>query len=508
MLELKNVSITISKDSRPIVKDFNLVVFGNEKIAIIGEEGNGKSTLLKYIYDSNMLNDYCSYEGSIIKKNINIGYLEQLLSPEWKENTVLEYFLKESWSDEIDYEKYNQLSTIQRLFKELGINQNLIDEDHLIGTLSGGEKVKIQIAKILLADCNLLLLDEPTNDLDLETLDWLETFISEAKIPVLFVSHDETLLENTANMIIHLEQIKKKRECRHTIEKMGYEEYYNTRLSSLAKQSQLHRSEKKDLMNERRILTEIKDRVQKANPERTNRMNSLLAQEEKLSKTEITENPDVEEAINFRFFDVNIPNSKMIIDLELPKLKINNNLLSENIALSVYGSEHIVIIGKNGTGKTTLLKLIYQTLSERSDINVGYMPQSYDDLMDLEKTPIEFLGNGKSKDEITIIRTFLGSMKFISDEMTAKIKNLSGGQRAKIMLLKLMIDKCNVLILDEPTRNLSPLSNPVIRAVLANYSGAIISVSHDRKYIDEVCDTVYELSPKGLKKVNTDYMAK
>jgi len=156
------------------------------------------------------------------------------------------------------------------------------------------------------------------------------------------------------------------------------------------------------------------------------------------------------------------------------------------------------MIGKNGIGKTTLLKVIAENLLARKDLKAAYMPQDYEDLLDLTVTPVAFLSVTGHKDEITKIRTFLGSVKYTADEMEHSISEMSGGQKAKLLFLKMILDGCNVLVLDEPTRNFSPISNPVIRDVLKSYSGAIISISHDRKYISEVCDKIYRLTDTGL----------
>lgn len=146
------------------------------------------------------------------------------------------------------------------------------------------------------------------------------------------------------------------------------------------------------------------------------------------------------------------------------------------------------------------MEKIYDVLKLRDDIKLGYMPQRYEDVFDMDGNALEFITKDKSKDEITKIRNYLGNMKFTKEEMTGKIADLSNGTKAKLILIKLVLDKCNVLILDEPTRNVSPLSNPVIRKVLKSFNGTIISVSHDRKYINEVIDTTYILTKDSLIK--------
>ena len=156
------------------------------------------------------------------------------------------------------------------------------------------------------------------------------------------------------------------------------------------------------------------------------------------------------------------------------------------------------IVGKNGAGKTTLLQKIADELRKRTDIKAAYMPQNYEDMLNLDVTPVDFLDKSGEKEERTRIRTYLGSLKYTTDEMEHPIRELSGGQKAKVLLLNLSLSGANVLILDEPTRNFSPLSGPVIRKMFREFPGAVISISHDRKYINEVCDKIYELNEKGL----------
>ena len=195
-----------------------------------------------------------------------------------------------------------------------------------------------------------------------------------------------------------------------------------------------------------------------------------------------------------------VPGGKTVLDFSLNELTAEKAVLAKNIRLFVSGNEKICITGKNGAGKTTLLKIIAGELLERTDIQAAYMPQNYDELLCGSLTPVAFLCKTGDKNEITKVRTFLGSVKFTADEMSHATSELSGGQKAKLYFLKMILDENNVLILDEPTRNFSPLSNPVIRDILKAFRGAIISVPHDRKFIREVCTSVYELTKDGLVK--------
>lgn len=498
MLEIKDLTISIS--DRYLIKNLNLILNNGDKLAIIGEEGNGKSTLLKSILG---ICEYAEISGNINLKGNRIGYLEQSISNDKLDKRVYEFL----FIDDTDY--YDKINNLYKYLEIISLTDDILKQE--IRTLSGGEKVKISILKLLLNEYDILFLDEPTNDLDIETLEWLEKFINNTNKPIMYVSHDETLLANTANMILHLEQIKKKTECRHTLLKIDYDTYVEQRLRKIEKQTQVARSEKREFNKQQEKLQRIMQKVEyqqntitRADPHGAKvlkkKMHSLKSQERKLDETELTEVPDVEESISFSFEEVEIPRAKNIINLNIDELKISNKVLSKNIKLDVIGNVHLCIIGKNGVGKSTLIKIIYNELKDRNDIKVGYMPQTYDDILNNYKYVLDFVCPNGSKDEITKARMFLGNMKFTRDEMISNIKDLSNGTKAKLFLVKLVLDKCDVLILDEPTRNVSPLSNPVIRKVLKEYKGTIISVSHDRKYINEVVNALYILTPDGLVK--------
>lgn len=496
MLEINNLSIRVN--NKYIIKDLSLTLNKKDKLAVIGEEGNGKSTFLKTILG---IADFAEVEGTINIKGNRIGYLEQALTEEDLEKTGYEYL----FMDDADY--YNKINSFYKYLDRLNLKDDLLDRK--LKTLSGGEKVKIRIVKLLLEEYDILLLDEPTNDLDIETLEWLENFINKLEQPVIYVSHDETLLSHTANMILHMEQIKHKTECRHTLVRIDYDTYVKIRLNKLNKQTQIAKSEKRKYQEQQDKLKQVMQKVEyqqntisRSDPHGARllkkKMHSLKSQEKKLDNKELTELPDVEEGINFSFEEVEIPKYKKIISVFMKELKAQDKILSKNIELEVIGNPHICIIGQNGVGKSTLIKELYNTLKERTDIKVGYMPQNYEDILENQDKVIEFIAPSGKKEDITKARMYLGNMNFTKEEMEGKITELSNGTKAKLILMKLVLDKCNVLLLDEPTRNVSPLSNPVIRKVLKEFKGTIISVSHDRKYIEEVIDKLYTLTPNGL----------
>lgn len=534
MLQIKNLTITHRKDLRVILKDFSMVLNDGDKAAIIGEEGNGKSTLMKLIFDEALVDDYVDFSGEIIKNGARIGYLAQELLQVEKEKSIYEYCS--------ECEAFYMMSPreLAEIANKLALSLELFYSEQKVGALSGGEKVKLQLARILMEQPDILFLDEPSNDIDLQTLAWLEQFILECRLPVLFISHDEMLLERTANKIIHIEQIKRKTESRYTVAVMGYAEYVEKRRLGFAHQEQVARKERSEYEKQQERFRKIQQKVEhqqnaisRQDPHGgrllKKKMHAVKALEHRFEKefADMTEIPETEDAIFIKFGEkIVLPNGKRVLDFELEELLVSKQepivrteedfetkyqkieapgiekdekrLLAKHIKLSVIGPEHICIVGKNGTGKTTLIRKIAEALQKRKDIKTFYMPQNYEELLDLQKTPVDFLVVNGDKEEISRARTYLGSMKYTADEMSHPISELSGGQKAKLLFLKMSMEGCNVLILDEPTRNFSPLSGPVIRDMLRNYGGAIISISHDRKYISDVCDKVYELTKNGL----------
>ncbi|MBR5341517.1 MAG: ABC-F family ATP-binding cassette domain-containing protein [Erysipelotrichaceae bacterium] len=495
-LKINNLSIITNK-GRSLLEDFSFVLNEKDKIALIGEEGNGKSTILKIIAGIDT-DSYISYSGSI-ECSGRIGYLPQTIEEEYLDYDTAKYI-----AEEINYNHLYSLLT------RIGIDSSLIG-DRKIRTLSGGEKVKVSLLKVLYNDPDVLLLDEPTNDLDLKTLIWLEEFIKNCNLPLIFVSHDETLLENCANGILHLEQLKRKSEPHITYSGTGYREYAEKRNSFIERNNMIAAKEKAAFHKQMERWRQIYQKVEHAQNTITRqdphggqvlkkKMHSIKSQERILEnkKENLTEKYEPEEAIDIFFEDVDMNPSKVILDLNLDKLEHTGKLLSENISLKVFGKDKICIIGDNGSGKSTLIRIIADELVNRKDIRCGYMPQNYYEVMDYDQTPLQFLWNGERLSDRAKVQSFLGALKFTTEEMEHQISALSEGQKCKILLIKLILDKCDVLIMDEPTRNLSPLSNPVIRRILNEYKGCIIAVSHDRRFIDEVCDKVYELRKEGL----------
>ena len=516
MLQVKDLTITHRKDLRIILNKFNMVLNAGDKAVIIGEEGNGKSTLLKWIYQSELVDAYAECEGTKSFGGEILGYLPQELPEIDKSKTLYEFFAK---SQRFFDKNPKELSEMASRFQ---VPMDFFYSEQMMGSLSGGEKVKAQLMRILLDEPTVLLLDEPSNDIDISTLELLEKLILDWKQIVLFISHDETLIENTANVIVHIEQIMRKTQSRYTIVKDNYRNYLKRREDAFQTQERhaLNDRREKKLRDEKykRILQSVnhaqktingagKDLGDKMQAARNlkDKMHTVKSMEKRFEKADedMTDMPQREEAIFFKLGskDSEMPFGKTVLDYDLKELKTSDDsrILAKNIHLNVRGPEKVCIVGTNGVGKTTLLKHIAEELLSRRDLKAQYMPQNYEELLDLDITPVEFLDDTGDKEIRTRIRTYLGSLKYTADEMDHPIRELSGGQKAKVLLLKMSLSDANVLILDEPTRNFSPLSGPVIRKMIASFPGAVISVSHDRKYIEEVCTKIYTLTDEGLK---------
>ena len=509
MLQIRNLTITHRKDLRIILEKFNMALNDGDKAVIIGEEGNGKSTLMKWIYNPEHAEDYSECEGERVTSGEVLGYLPQELPEADKAKTLYEYFSEAQFF----YDKEpKELSEMAMKFQ---VPSDFFYSDQKMGSLSGGEKVKAQLMRLLLDNPTVLLLDEPSNDIDISTLELLERLINDWKHIVLFISHDETLIENTANVIIHIEQIMRKTKSRYTVARDNYRNYIERRAENFERQTQQAQSDrrKKKIRDEKyaRIYNSVEHAqavITRQDPATAknlkDKMHTVKAMGKRFEKEDenMTQMPEQEEAIFFKLGDENarMPAGKTVIEYELDELRTpdGTKVLSKDIFLRVRGPEKICIVGTNGVGKTTLLKRMAAELLSRKDIKAQYMPQNYEELLDLELTPVEFLDDTGDRAIRTRIRTYLGSLKYTADEMDHSIRELSGGQKAKVLLLKMSLSDANVLILDEPTRNFSPLSGPVIRRMIASFPGAVISISHDRKYIEEVCTKTYTLTEKGL----------
>ena len=507
MFQVKNLTVTHKKDLTALIEGLSFTLSPGDRAAVIGEEGNGKSTLLRLLYDPASVEPYAEWSGEIVNQGLRKGFLAQELSPDELALPVWAFCQGVPAFEGADPK------ALDRAARQVGLDAGLFWDDRPMSTLSGGERVKLRLALLLLDEPDVLLLDEPSNDLDVATLGWLEGFLLGCRVPVLYISHDEPLLEHTANVIIHLERLRRRTAPRCTVARTGYVQYVEQRAAGFARQEQNARKERAEFDAKLDKFRQIRNKVEHQQAVITRqdphggrllkkKMHTVLSMGRRFEREreDMTALPEWEEAILTAFDGAKsaLPAGKTVLRLDLPELAAGGRTLSRSVRLWVDGPEHLGIVGANGAGKSTLLKLAAETLLSREDIRAAYMPQNYNELLLEDKTPVELLAPSGHKDDITRARTLLGSMKYKAEEMEHPAAALSGGQRAKLLFLSMVLNGANVLVLDEPTRNFSPLSAPVIRQVLAQFPGAIISVSHDRLYLEQVCTRVLELGPEGL----------
>ena len=508
-IQARNITVTIDRDVRTIVEDFSFTVPDGKKVALIGEEGNGKSTLLKWLYDPGLVEGYAVVTGSVSIDGTK-GYLPQELPKEDRPRTVYEYLCAHC------DEQAMTPNALERAMRTVSLPFELAYTDQTMGTLSGGERVKLALAVLLLNDCDVLLLDEPSNDLDLDTLLWLEGFLKSVRKTVLYISHDEVLLSRTAEAVLHLELVRRKKIPRATMANVPYDVYMERREAAFAHQAQVAQSEQKAFREKKERYLSIYNAVDhaQANVSRSapsagrllkKKMHTVQSIGRRLDKEQenLTEAPEAEWAILPKWLSGGVKNGRTVLDYGPRSLRLNDRLLADNVQLRITGPERVCIVGRNGCGKTTLLRTLVKEIEARG-YHTFYMPQVYADALPMDALPVAYLAPNGDKASVTEARIFLGSMKYTSDEMSHPIRALSGGQQAKLLLLKAILDRVDVLVLDEPTRNLSPLSAPAVRTLLNEFDGAILMVTHDRKLIEAAATRVLALTENGLTPYQTD----
>ncbi|CAM3628799.1 ATP-binding cassette domain-containing protein [Erysipelothrix urinaevulpis] len=500
MFNIKNLNISRNNQSLSLVKNFSFTFADQDKVALVGEEGTGKSSLIKAMVFKDSL-DYASVKFDEMSDSLVVGYVPQLLS---YQGSVDDMFYKNVDWEFFDYALFNEL------LNDFGLVDLDIDK-RPYEVLSGGEKVKLKIIQELMKQPDILLLDEPTNDLDMKSIEALEKHLKAVNYPVVISSHDRSFIENVANTIIHFEQVKRRTESYQTIYRMTYSDFIEERHYRMTKQASQHTKETEEFDKAMERFESIHDRVHhslktatRQDPQAAknlkDKMRTVKSMEKRLQRQQdtITSRPEFDKPIDFQLNNKgSIHTTRKVLDISIKPLKIKDKVLSKGVELQLYGPEKIAIIGENGIDKSTLLYAIKESL-ESSGLNVAWMPQSYSEVMDVKKNSIEQLADIKDKEAVTKARTFLGSLNFTAEEMLVPFSELSGGQKAKLYFGKMALDSSDVLLLDEPSRNISPLSLESLETALKNYTGAVIMVSHDRQLIAHVADKIYELDVEGL----------
>ena len=506
MLTVQHLSITHLRDLRPLIQDLSFTLSGSERLAVIGEEGNGKSALLRAICDPSSLESWAHVEGQCLLSHETPGYLSQEMPPAWDDLPVYQLAME---SPTLPGLSGSELSDLCRM---LSMDPGDPWSSTPFGRLSGGEKVKFRLLTLLSSRPTMLILDEPGNDLDLDALTALESFLTACSLPVLYVSHDEYLLRRTATQVLHLESLQGRSTPRWTWARESYDLYVRTRQRNLEKQEAAWQMETREMKAQAERLQRIENAVAHAQDKISRRdphggrllkkkMKAVKSLEHRLEREseQATEKPLQELSMSVFFSGITpVPQGKSVLRLDLNCLEAGGRSLAAPVHLHLRGSEKVLITGKNGCGKTTLLHLIWNRLQEDGSLRCAFMPQRYEDILDPAMDPVRFLNTDGSKEMLTHIRSTLIAMRFGRDELEHPMSGLSGGQKAKVLLLRLMLARPSVLLADEPTRNLSPLSAPVMRDMILNFPGAVLCVTHDRLLMDTWPGRVLVLTESGL----------
>lgn len=503
--KISNGSVTLSGNT--ILEDINFKVSDNEKIGIVGRNGSGKTTLLKAIvgevdlengYDDLKVESVGDYKVGYVKQNVdnnlNIKMIDYIVDA-YSNLIDIEKSMKKlenkmiSGYDENIVNKYNDLiSKYEYLggytykkeydvaLKKFGFSES--DKDKLLSEFSGGQLTKLSLVKLLLSKPDLLILDEPTNHLDINTIEWLEDYLKNYNKSIIIVSHDRMFLDNVCNVIYDIEYGTLKRY------NGNYTYFVNKKHEDYLKQERDYETQQKEIKR----LQAIADRF-RYKPSKASMAMSKLKQIERMVKI------DKPQKENNRTFKTNFsPNQESYRDvLKVKNLSIGYDKELSRVTFNVERKDKLGIIGENGIGKSTLLKTIMGFISPLGGkytfgdkVNIGYFSQQLDNI-DPSKTIYEEIDNAFPSMSPTEIRSLLGAFDFHGDEVFKNISSLSGGEKVRVSLCKILNSRPNVLILDEPTNHLDIINKNTIEKMLKEYNGTIIMVSHDRYLIKNVC---------------------
>lgn len=526
LLQVNNLSKSFGVE--PILENVKLEIQEGERVALVGRNGAGKSTLLKVI-----AGEYNYDSGDIMKpKDVTIGYLAQdsgLESNEtiWNEMlTVFTHLIEQEktlrqmeqdmGSERIlnDPNAYERLLTAydeeQHTFKERGGYQYEAtirsvlhgmrfypdDYERQIDTLSGGQRTRLALAKMLLQSPDLLILDEPTNHLDIETLGWLEKYLSGYKGAVLIVSHDRYFLDRVVSVVYELSRHRSRRFVGN------YTKY-------LEQKAAIYEQEKKAFESQQEEIAKMQDFIQRniARATTTKRAQSVRKRLEKVDRMEVPDGDERSAVLSFSIKrqsgnDV-LSGSDLAIGYEEP--------IAQNLRFQLQRGESVALVGPNGVGKSTLLKVLTkQQPALKGDIRygtgveIGYYDQEQQNLSDQNRV-IDEIWNDWPLMREQEVRSLLGQFLFSGDDVLKRVQELSGGERARLTLAKLKLEQPNLLILDEPTNHLDLDSKMILENALVDYPGTILFVSHDRYFIDRLATRVLEITPNGIDEYLGDY---
>lgn len=515
MLTVSNITVEFS--TRVLLDDISFLLNAKDKVALVGKNGAGKSTLLKIIAGIEQ-----PTSGQIVKaKNVCVGYLPQHLMQTdgrtVREEAELAFVriheqqrLVEQLTNEIsereDYENADYLSLIDRLTHEseilqmmggadymsdlektlLGLGFLRSDFDRQTSELSGGWRMRIELAKILLSKPDVILLDEPTNHLDIESIQWLEQFLITSPSAVILVSHDRAFINNVTNRTIEISlgQIYDYRA--------NYDKYLVLRQERREQQRRAYENQQKMIEDTEEFIERFRYKASKSV-----QVQSRIKQLEKLDRFEI----DLEDTSKLNLKFPPAPRSGSIpVEIENLTKSYGDKLILDQIGLIINRGEKVAFVGKNGEGKSTLVKCIMNEVEYDGkmkighNVQIGYFAQNQASLLDGELSVFETIDRVAVGDIRLKIRDILGAFMFGGEASEKKVKVLSGGERSRLAMIKLLLEPVNLLILDEPTNHLDLQSKEVLKNAIKAFDGTVVVVSHDREFLDGLVDKVYEFS--------------
>ena len=528
MISVNNISVYFG--GQELFDQVSFMVNKGDRIGLVGKNGAGKSTLLRILSGEQTPNT-----GSLATPNkITIGYLKQDLDFEdgrtvqeeaeqaFQKIKFLEQKIEDvnlQMSERTDYESQAYLdliSSMNELNEQfhllggysiqtdlsqvlLGLGFQISDFSRSTNEFSGGWRMRLELAKILLQKPDVLLLDEPTNHLDIESIIWLEQWLKNYTGSVLLVSHDRAFLDTVTNRTIEL-ILGKANDY-----KASYSKYVELRKERQEKQIQSKKNQDKQIKHTEQLIEKFRYKKNKAAFAQ-----SLIKKLDKLERIEVEE--DDLSAMHFRFPPA--PHSGKV------SLRVKNIAKSygdfevlKHIDLEVERGEKIAFVGKNGEGKTTLAKIIVDELDSQGKVELGhqvkfgYYAQNQSDLLDESKTILQIIEDSADEQSRPRVRDMLGSFLFGGEAVEKKIKVLSGGERARVALCKLLLEPVNLLVMDEPTNHLDMNSKDILKSALKRFDGTLIIVSHDRDFLQGLTEKVYEFKNKNIKEYLGDVNA-
>ena len=525
ILACKDISKSYGTDV--ILEKISFNLEEKEKAAIVGVNGAGKTTLFKII------TDIISYDGGqlYIPKGTTIGYLEQnidirsektiheeMLSvfesvfkteeklremelempnvPQKEYNSFMEQYSRLQHEFE-ESDGYSYQSRINGVLKGLGFTEE--EYSQKVCTLSGGQKTRVFLGKLLLMKPDLLLLDEPTNHLDIESIQWLEDFLKGYTGSVLIISHDRYFLDKTVTKIIEIEN-----RC-STVYNGNYSFFISQKEVIRAAQLKQYADQQKEIKHQEEVIKTLRQFNREKSIKRAESREKALNKMEKIEKPE-----NLPEKMHFRLTP-RIQSGNDVLSVDSLSMAFDSNKLFSNVTFEIKRGEKVAIIGPNGIGKSTLFKIILGELAPKSGkttlgVNVypGYYDQEHHELDD-RNTIFDEIHNAYPNMTNGEIRSVLAAFVFTNDDVFKTIGTLSGGEKGRVSLAKIMLSKSNFLILDEPTNHLDMYSKEILENAINSYEGTVLYISHDRYFIDKTAERVIELSKDGVTQYLGNY---